>query len=63
MRASVDTSRRVWVVTASLRMLAVTGAFGALLATGVIHPVALVIGVTALPCALVARGLYTAREV
>jgi hypothetical protein len=62
-RASVETSRQVWVVASSFRMLAITGAFAALLATGLIHPVALVIGLTALPCALVARGLRTAREV
>jgi ATP synthase I chain len=63
MRASAETSRRVWVVASALRMVAVMGAFATLLATGLIHPVALVIGLTALPCALVARGLYTAPEV
>jgi ATP synthase I chain len=61
-RASADTSRVAWVLASSLRMVAVAGVFAALLATGVIHPVALVIGLTALPCALVARGLSTARK-
>ena len=61
-RASADTSRVVWVLASSLRMMAVAGVFAGLLATGAIHPLALVIGLTALPCALVARGLSTARE-
>jgi hypothetical protein len=62
MRASADTSRAAWLVASSFRLTAVAGVFAALLATGAIHPVALVIGVTALPCALVARGLRGARE-
>jgi hypothetical protein len=61
-RAGAHTSQGAWVVASSLRMTAVAGVFAALLATGAIHPIALVIGLTALPCALVARGLSTARE-
>jgi hypothetical protein len=33
-----------------------------LLATGSAHPVALLVGLTVLPCAVVALGLHAARE-
>jgi hypothetical protein len=62
-RPQADTRRGVWMLTSSLRMLAVTGIFAVLLASRVVHPVALVIGLTALPCALVIRGLRALREV
>ena len=62
-RPHADTRRAVWMLTSSLRMLAVMGVFAVLLASRVVHPVALVIGLTALPCALVMRGLRAAREV
>jgi ATP synthase I subunit len=62
MRPHVDTRRRSWMLASSLRMLALTGAFAAVLALRLVHPVALVIGLTALPCALVVRGLRAARE-
>jgi hypothetical protein len=62
MRPQVDTRRGYWMLASSLRMLALTGAFAAVLALRLVHPVALVIGLTALPCALVVRGLRAARE-
>ena len=61
-RPQADTRRGAWMLASSLRMLAVTGAFAVVLALRLVHPVALVIGLTALPCALVMRGLRAARE-
>ena len=51
-----------WGATAGLRLGAVAVAVAALFMTGWFHPVALVIGLSALPCALLARGLRAARE-
>jgi hypothetical protein len=51
-----------WVAAAGLRLGGVAVAVAALFLTGWFHPVGLVIGLAALPCALVARGLYLARE-
>ena len=61
-RPQADTRRGVWMLASSLRMLAVTGVCAVILASGLVHPVALVIGLTALPCALVMRGLRAAQE-
>jgi hypothetical protein len=47
---------------AGLRFLAFGAACAVLLATGWAHPVALVAGLTALPCALVGHGLRAARQ-
>jgi hypothetical protein len=52
----------VWVGTAALRLAGVAVAVAALVLTGQCHPVALVIGLAVLPCALVARGLRLARD-
>jgi hypothetical protein len=46
-----------------LRLAAVTGVVGVVFASGVAHPVGVVAGLTVLPCALIARGLRSAREV
>ena len=52
---------RVWLVGAGLRFLIFLAAAGTLLATGVAHPVALLAGVTLLPCVVLAQGLRAAR--
>ena len=51
-----------WGAMAGLRLGGVAIAVAALFVTGWFHPVALVVGLSALPCALVARGLRLARE-
>lgn len=51
-----------WLATAGLRFVACTVACAALFLSGAAHPLALLAGVTALPCVLVARGLAAARE-
>jgi hypothetical protein len=56
------TTRALWSIGAGLRFVAFGGACAALLAAGWAHPVALVAGLTALPCAIVGQGLRAARE-
>ena len=51
----------LWTLGAGARFLVLLAAFAALFASGVVHPVAVVAGLTVLPCALVARGLCAAR--
>jgi hypothetical protein len=55
-------ARALWSVGAGLRFVAVGAVTAALLAAGWAHPVALVAGLTALPCALVGHGLRAARQ-
>jgi len=55
-------ARTLWSLAAGLRFLAFGGLCAALLATGWAHPVALVAGLTALPCALVGHGLRAGRQ-
>ena len=55
-------ARALWSVVAGLRFLAFGAACAVLLATGWAHPVALVAGLTALPCALVGHCLQAARH-
>ncbi len=50
-----------WRVSAALRLVAVGAVCGVMLWTGVAHPVAVITGLTVLPCALVALGLRNAR--
>jgi hypothetical protein len=57
-----DAARARWSVAAGLRFIAFGGLCAALLASGWAHPVALVVGLTALPGALVGHGLRAARE-
>ena len=52
----------VWLGSAGLRLAGVAVAVALLFVTGWFHPVGLVAGLAALPCALVARGLRLARE-
>ena len=51
-----------WVVAAGARLAVLFAAFAALCAGGYAHPVAVVVGLSVLPCVLVARGLRVARE-
>jgi hypothetical protein len=57
-----DAARALWSVAAGLRFIAFGGLCAALLASGWAHPVALVVGLTALPGALVGHGLRAARS-
>lgn len=57
-----DAARALWSIAAGLRFIAFGALCAALLATGWAHPVALVVGLTALPCALVGHGLRAARQ-
>lgn len=54
--------RALWSIGAGLRLAAFGALCAAVLATGWAHPVALVAGLTALPCALVGHGLRAARQ-
>lgn len=47
---------------ATMRLLVALGAPAVAVATGVGHPVALVVGLSLLPCAVVVLGLRAARE-
>ncbi|PYM31273.1 MAG: hypothetical protein DME15_18270 [Candidatus Rokuibacteriota bacterium] len=51
-----------WLLGAGLRFAACMVACGLLLVSGWAHPVALVAGFSVLPCAVIARGLASARE-
>ena len=52
-----------WLAASGLRLGGVGGACAVLLATGWAHPIALVVGLTVLPCVLVALALSVAPEV
>jgi hypothetical protein len=56
-----DAAASTWLVGSGLRFAACLGACTLLLATGWAHPVALLVGLTVLPCDLIARGLAAAR--
>ena len=49
-----------WVFAAGIRFLLLFAAFAALCAGGYAHPVAVVVGLTVLPCALIVGGLRDA---
>lgn len=51
-----------WVLGAGARFAVLFAAFAALCAGGYAHPVAVVVGLSVLPCALIAQGLRSARE-
>jgi hypothetical protein len=60
-----DSDRRPgvrWLARAALRLGALTAGAGAVLASGWAHPVAVVAGLTVVPCALIATGLRGARR-
>jgi ATP synthase I chain len=52
----------VWLGAAGLRLAGAAVVVAGLFLTGQCHPLALVVGLAVLPCALVARGLRLARE-
>ena len=60
--ATSSAARALWSMTAGLRFVAVGALCAAVLAAGWAHPVALVIGLTTLPCALIVHGLRAARQ-
>jgi len=63
--SSGDSDRRSgvrWLPRAALRLGALTAGAGAVLASGWAHPVAVVAGLTVVPCALIAAGLRGARR-
>lgn len=51
-----------WVLGAGARFAVLFAAFAALCAGGYAHPVAVVVGLSVLPCALIAQGLRSALE-
>lgn len=51
-----------WVLGAGARYAVLFAAFAALCAGGYAHPVAVVVGLSVLPCALIAQGLRSAGE-
>ena len=52
-----------WVLGAGARFAVLFAAFAALCAGGYAHPVSVVVGLSVLPCAVIAQGLRSAREV
>lgn len=52
----------LWTVLAAGRFLVLLVAFAAVCATGYAHPVAIVVGLTVLPCVLIAQSLRAVRE-
>jgi hypothetical protein len=50
-----------WMLLSGLRLLVATAACAILLATGWIHPVALLVGLTVLPYEVIAQGLRASR--
>lgn len=47
---------------ATVRLLVALAGPAVVIATGVVHPVGLVVGLTLLPCAVVVLGLHATRE-
>jgi hypothetical protein len=60
--AASETPVSRWSLGAVLRLAAVGGAVAVVLGTGAGHPLGVVVGLTVLPCVLIARGLAAARE-
>ena len=52
-----------WMLGAGARFALLFVAFAALCAGGYAHPVAVVVGLSVLPCVLIAQGLRSAREI
>ncbi len=59
--AAGNAAASAWLVGAGLRFTVCIVACALLLTTGWAHPIALVAGLTVLPCDLIARGLAGAR--
>jgi L-2-hydroxyglutarate oxidase LhgO len=66
-RASDPTAPRIevagWILGTGARFAVLFAAFVALCAGGYAHPVAVVVGLSVLPCALIAHGLRSARAI
>lgn len=58
---STPGGRLSWTVSAALRFSLLAVACALLLSSGLAHPVAVLVGLTVLPCALVTAGLCAAR--
>ena len=58
---SGNAAASAWLLGSGLRFGACLGACTVLLATGWAHPIALLVGLTVLPCDLIGRGLAAAR--
>lgn len=52
-----------WILGAGARFAVLFAAFAALCAGGYAHPLAVVVGLSVLPCALIAQGLRSAQEI
>jgi hypothetical protein len=59
--AAPGRARAAWILAAGARFLVLVAAFAVLCAVGWAHPVAIVVGLTVLPCDLIALGLRAAR--
>jgi hypothetical protein len=60
--SATEASSARWSLGAVLRLGGVAAAVALVLASGSAHPIAIVAGLTVLPCVLVARGLVEARS-
>lgn len=60
--ARSSTRRSRWALAAAARLSVLAAACAVLFVSGLAHPVAVVIGLTVLPCALIVQGLRAARE-
>ncbi len=58
--AGVAPRRTVWIIAAGFRFIVVAAALVALLASGIVHPVAFVAGLAILPVAVIVLGLRAA---
>jgi ATP synthase I subunit len=54
--------RARWAIVAAMRFGAIAVLVAVVLASGVAHPIGVVVGLAVLPCALIAQGLQSARE-
>src|SRR5262245_6621690 len=61
--ASDATAAGGWMLGAGARFAVLFAAFAALCTGGYAHPVAVVVGLSVLPCALVVQGLRAARDI
>ena len=52
-----------WVLGTGARFVVLFAAFAALCAGGYAHPVAVVLGLSVLPCAVIIQGLRSTREI
>jgi ATP synthase I chain len=61
-RATAPSATTAWVVLSALRFAAVAAVAAVLFASGWAHPLAMLVGYSALPVAVVVHGLRLARE-